>query len=124
MDKLFPGLKVPSFNLDAYIALQKANVDTLVQAQSVFVQAAQSIAKLRAALIEESFKKAETAFKFDPKVKPEAYFAEAKANAEKFMAAAKQELDLGVKAQNDVAQLVVKRAVANVEELKALATAA
>ena len=114
---------MPKFDFETLVAMQKANVDTLVQAQGVMVEAAQAIAKLQTGLIEETFKNMQTFMKFDAKAKPEAYLADAKAAADKVMAVAKQELDLGLKAQTEVAQLVSKRAAANMEGLKAFAAA-
>lgn len=114
---------MPKFDFEALIGMQKANVETLVQAQAVMVEAAQAIAKLQTGLLEETFKSMQAFLKFDAKVKPEAYLADAKAAAEKVMAVAKEELDVGMKAQTEVAQLVTKRAAANMEGLKAFAAA-
>lgn len=114
---------MPKFDFEALVAMQKANVETIVQAQGVMVEAAQAIAKLQSGLVEETIKNIQAFLKFDAKAKPEAYLADAKAAAEKVMAVAKQELDLGMKAQAEVGQLVSKRAAANMESLKTIAAA-
>ena len=52
---------------------------------------------------------------------PQALLADVKAAAEKAVAAGKQGMDLGVAAQQRVAELVAKRVQANIDEFKALA---
>ena len=64
----------------------------------------------------------EAAFKtFDPAKKPEAYAKDAQTAVEGAIADAKTVVENGVKAQNEVAQLLTNRFVANLNELKALA---
>lgn len=117
-----PQLPVfPKINLDALVTLQKANLEAVVQAQKILVDAVQTIAKLNYGLLEESMKNAQAFLKLDTKKQPEAYLADAKAVAEKVAAVAKQGFDLGVKAQNDATRVLVERATANIDELKALA---
>jgi hypothetical protein len=113
----------PKFDVTALVNMHKANVETLVQAQKVWADAAQAIAKLQYGLFEDGVKSAQGLLKLDPKGKPEIAFADVKAAAEKAVAVAKEEFDLGVKAQNEVAQLFVRRATANIDELKAFAAA-
>jgi hypothetical protein len=113
----------PKFDVGTLVNMHKANVDTLVQAQKVWADTAQAIAKLQYGLFEDGMKNAQTFFKFDGKAKPDAVFTDVKAVAEKAMAVAKEEFDLGVKAQNEVAQLLVQRVAANIDELKGFAAA-
>ena len=119
--KAAQAFAMPKFDFGSLVAMQKGNVETLVQAQGVMVEAAQAIAKLQTGFLEETFKNMQTFLKFDGKAKPETYFADAKAAAEKAIAVAKEELDVGMKAQTEVVQLVSKRAAANIEGLKAMA---
>jgi hypothetical protein len=66
--------------------------------------------------------KSETMLKgFDGKKQPAAYAEEVKAAMEKAMADVKETVDLGIKAQSEVVDLLVKRATANFEDMKAVA---
>jgi phasin family protein len=114
--------EMPKFNFDAVIAMHKANVDTMVEAQGIWMQTAEAIAKLQYGWVEESFKQGEALLKGDvTKKKPEEFMADAKAAADKVMAVAKEQADLGMKAQKQVADLVTKRVNANLEDVKSLA---
>ena len=114
--------KVPKFDMAALVALQKANIETLVAAQKILYDLVQTVAKKQAEYIKESFAKSEAMFKsFDAKKDPAAYAEELKAAMEKVMADAKKTVDLGVKAQSEVVDLFVKRATANFEDMKAVA---
>lgn len=113
---------MPKFNLDAFVALHKANVDTMMEAQGIWMQTAEAIAKLQYGWVEESFKQGEAMLKGDAaKKKPEEFIADAKAAADKVMSVAKEQTDLGMKAQKQVADLVTKRVNANIEDAKTLA---
>lgn len=117
-----PKFDLPKFNFDAAVALHKANVDTLIEAQGILFQAAEAIAKLQYGWVEETFKQGEALFKGDvSKKKPEEFLADAKAAADKAIAVAKEQADLGIKAQAKVADLVTKRVNANLEDVKTLA---
>jgi len=117
-----PKFDMSKFNFDAVVAMHKANVDTMVEAQGIWMQTAEAIAKLQYGWVEESFKQGEAMLKGDvTKKKPEEFIADAKAAAEKVMAVAKEQTDLGMKAQQQVADLVTKRVNANIEDAKSLA---
>ena len=121
--KTAPKPTFPTVNFDAFVALQKANVETFVQAQGIVLDAAQAIAKLQYSWISDAMKGAEVAFDAGATAKkPEEYMADAKTAAEKVMSVAKQELDLGIKAQTEVADLVAKRVAANLEEVRTIAS--
>ncbi|MCB1969484.1 MAG: phasin family protein [Geminicoccaceae bacterium] len=118
-----PRFVAPKFNADALIALQKSNIETLVQAQTILIDAAQAISKVQYGWVAESLKAFEGAFEGNVTArKPEELMADAKAAAEKVVKVAKEEIDLGMKAQNEVVDLVTKRVAANLEEVKALAS--
>ena len=117
-----PKFDMSKFNFDAAVALHKANMDTMVEAQSIWMQTAEAMAKLQYGWVEETFKQGEAMMKGDvAKKKPEEFMADAKAAADKVMAVAKEQADLGLKAQKKVADLVTKRVNANIEEAKTLA---
>ena len=112
----------PKFDLDAVVALQKANLETVVAAQRIFFDLAQTVAKRQAEFVKEAFARIETAFKgYDSKKQPQVYVDEFKAVVEKAMADVKETVDLGIKAQSEVVDLFVKRATQNFEDVKALA---
>ena len=112
----------PKMNVEAVSAMQKANIDTLVEARKIMLGATQSIAKLQYAWVSEALKQAETLFKGEvAKRKPEAMFAEAKAMTERAITVGKEQTDLGIKAQKEVADLVTARVQKNFEDAKTLA---
>lgn len=113
---------LPTFNVEAIVALQKANFETLFNAQQILVDAAQAASAAHVAWVKEIMEVAQSSMTgFDADKKPEAYFAEAKIAAEKAVAVLQTEIDLGLKAQNEVAELLTKRAAKNVDELQKLA---
>lgn len=116
-----PELKLPKLDLETVFALQKANLAAVQEAQSVLLDAAQAIVKLQHGYASELVAQAEAALKAKEPRKPEAVIADAKAAAEKAVAAAKQGVELGVAVQRRVAELVAQRVQANLAELKTLA---
>ena len=117
-----PKFDMPKFNFDAFVAMHKANVDTMMEAQNIWMQTAEAVAKLQYGWVEETYKQGEAMLKGDvTRRKPEEYIADAKAAADKVMAVAREQADLGMKAQKQVADLVTKRVNANLEDAKALA---
>jgi hypothetical protein len=118
----FPAFNVPGFNVEALVALQKANIETLVQVQSLVSEAAQAAWQLHLKRVDAWKAQAEAAFKsFDVAKKPEAYAKDAQAAVESAIADARSVVEQGVKTQQDVAKLVADRVVANINELKTLA---
>ena len=116
-----PELKLPKLDLDALFALQTANLAAAHEVQSIVLEAAQAIAKVQHGWVEESVATAKAALSVKEPKQADAILADVKAAAEKAVAAGKQELDLGVAAQQRVAELVAKRVQANIDEFKALA---
>ena len=116
-----PEFKLPKLDVEAVFALQTANLAALHEVQSVLVDAAQAIARVQIGWLEDSAAGLKVALGSKEPKQPQALVADAKAAAEKAVAAGKQGLDLGVAAQQRVAELVAKRVQANLEEFKALA---
>jgi phasin family protein len=117
-----PAPAMPKLDVEALVALQRANLETVVAAQRIFLDLAQTVAKRQAELVREGFAKAGVMFKaFDAQREPQSYVDEVKAVVEKAMADAKETMDLGIKAQSEVVDLFVKRATKNLEEVRALA---
>lgn len=113
---------LPKFDFEAVVAFQKANIETLVAAQKILFDLAQTVAKKQVEYVKESFAKSEALFKgFDAKKQPTVYAEELKAAVERAVADVKETVDLGIKAQSEVVDLFVKRATANFDEIKSTA---
>ena len=119
----FPELKLPKFDLDGMVALQRANVAAVREAQDVLIEAAYAIAKVQKSWVEDTFASVKSTFTGKEPKAPEAAYAEVKAATEKALAVVKQGVDLGAAAQRKVVDLMTRRAVDNVEEFKTLAAA-
>lgn len=112
----------PKFDIESVLALYKANIETFVAAQKIMFDLSQTLAKRQVEVVKESFAKAESLMKgFDGKKQPQSYVDDAKAAIEKALADVKEAMDMGMKAQNEVVDLFVKRASANFDGVKTLA---
>jgi hypothetical protein len=114
-------LKFPKLDIDALFAAQKANLSVVQEAQNVLIEAAQAIVKAQYDWTLDLVANGENALRGKQPAKPEAFVADIQSTAEKTMAVAKQSVDLATAAQQRVAELVTKRAAANLDELKSLA---
>jgi hypothetical protein len=113
---------LPKFDAEGVLGLYKANVETFVAAQRIMFDFSQTVAKRQVEMVKDSFARAELLLKgWDGKKQPQNYVDEAKAAIEKAMADVKDTMDLGLKAQNEVVDLFVKRATANFDEAKQIA---
>ncbi|MGF1476887.1 MAG: phasin family protein [Geminicoccaceae bacterium] len=123
----FPKFEMPKFDFSKFdsesvMAMHKANVATLVDAHKILVDATEALMRTHMDYVRENLAKMQDySADFTTQRKPDEYAAEAKAAAERAMQVVQAEVDLGMKAQNDVAELVGKRFAANVEEVKKLA---
>ena len=118
-----PELKLPKFDLDALFAVQKANLATAHEAQTVLADAFLAIAKVQQGRVEEAVAAARAALESRKLTDPQAVLAEVKAAVEKNVAVSKEVVDLAVAAQRRVVELFTQRTQANVEDAKALAAA-
>ena len=116
----FPELKLPKFDLDVLFSSQKANLTAAHETQSVLLGAAEAVAKVQYGYVQESAAEAKAAFASKELPKAEAV----KATAEKFVAVAKEVVDLTVAAQKRVYELLTARSQASATELKAVAVTA
>ena len=116
-----PELKLPKFDLDALFAVQKANLATAHEAQTVLVEAFQAIAKVQQGRVEQAVAEAKAALESKKLSDPQAVLAEVKAAVEKNVAVSKEVVELTVAAQRRVVELFTQRTQASVEELKAAA---
>jgi hypothetical protein len=114
-------LKFPKLDIDALFAAQKANLAVVQEAQNVLIDATQAIVKAQYDWTLDLVANGENALRGKQPAKPEAFVANIQSTAEKTMAVAKQSVDLATAAQQRVADLVAKRAAANLDELKSLA---
>ena len=113
----FPELKLPKVDVVALFAAQKANLATVHKAQTVLFGAAEAIAKLQYGYVEGAFAEAKAAAQSKELPKAETV----KAAGEKFVAVAKEVVDLTVAAQKRVYELFTARGQASVAEFKAVA---
>jgi hypothetical protein len=117
----FAELKFPKLDIDALFAAQRANLAVVQEAQTVLIDAVQAIVRVQYDWTMDMVANGENALRGKQPAKPEALVADMQSTAEKTMAAAKQSVDLATAAQQRVAELVAKRAAANLDELKSLA---
>ena len=120
----FPEPKLPKLDLDALFATQKANLAAVQEAQSVLIDAAQAIAKVQHDYLGQSMAAVRAALSRKELAKPDAVLAEIKVAVERISATTKQVMDfavVAVAAQHRAVELVTRRTLANVSELKALA---
>ena len=121
---LIPGklseLKLPKFELDALFSVQKANLATANEVQTVLVEATQAVARVQYGYVEQAVADVKAAIGTKQLAKPDAVLADVKTAAEKAFAVAKEVADLTVGAQKRVAELLSERTQAAVTELKAL----
>ncbi len=118
-----PPLSTPMLDIDGLVAMQRANVDTLVQAQSIIMQACQVAAEAQCSFLADCADRIEsvTRGELDVGKRPQAYVADMHAAAEKAIAVAQSHVDLGIRANAEAIDLLAKRARANVDELQRLA---
>ncbi|MEZ5825910.1 MAG: phasin family protein [Geminicoccaceae bacterium] len=118
----FPKFDFAKFDVDAVVAIQKANLETMVSAQKILFDLAQTFARRQSDMVKDGFSRSEKLFQaFDASKQPADYMDEARTAMEKALADVKETMDLGMKAQNEVVDLFVQRASKNLEEVKALA---
>jgi len=122
MDKFTASF--PKFNVNGFLAMQRANVETVLQAQRVLVDAAQAMFRLQAGWLNETARQAQDLAKANVAKGPQGLIVDARAATERAFAVAREGLDVGVKTQGEVADLVTKRVAANVDQVKAFASAA
>ncbi|MCB2011960.1 MAG: phasin family protein [Geminicoccaceae bacterium] len=117
-----PRFDFGKFDVDAIVALQKANMETMVTAQKILFDLAQTVARRQSEMLKENFTRSEKLFQsFDASRQPTDYMDEARSAMEKALADVQETVDLGMKAQNEVVDLFVQRASKNFEEVKAFA---
>ncbi|MCB2053939.1 MAG: phasin family protein [Geminicoccaceae bacterium] len=110
---------MPKLDVEAMFAMQRANIETLVAVQKIFFDLAQTMARRQSEMMKDAFDRGQAMMKTqDGKSKPADYMDEARVAMEKAVADAKETLDLGLKAQNEAVDLVVKRAAKNFDEAK------
>lgn len=114
---------LPKLDVDAVVAMQKANMDTLVKAQTVLLDAAQAAVKAQYGFVAEYVDQMQAMLtgKFDAEKKADAYVADVKAAADKYVTVTQNQVDLGMKAQAEAMDMIAKRVQKNVDELQHLA---
>ena len=113
---LATAARLPKIDLDRLFATHAANLAALRDVQDILVQTTQTVLKAQYGWAQEAVR----SFRPLPQ-KPEAVLADVKAAAEKAVAVAKQNVELGVVAQRRVGELLATRVAANVDSLKSIA---
>lgn len=121
MAKTLTTPKLPTFDVETLFAQAKANLDAATEAQSVLIDAAKAIGQLRADYAAETLAYTRNLLSNPEPKGPEAVAADVRAATERLVAATRKELELGAKAQNEVATLVQSRLAENFESMKKLA---
>ncbi len=112
---------VPKFNFEALFAMQQSQLDTFVAAQKIMFDLVTDFGSKQQARMKDTAAKAEAMIKgFGTNKEPTAYVSEAKAVFEEVMSDARETMDLGLKAQNEMIDLLAKRAAASVGAAKSL----
>lgn len=112
----------PKVDVEALFALQRANLETLFQAQKLVFDLFETLSRRQAEVVKEVLAKAEAYTRgFDPARQPKAYVEEARAAVEKAMAEVRQAVELGLETQKKVVELFVQRAAANLDEMRKIA---
>src|SRR3954454_13754054 len=121
VDFMLPELKLPKLDVNAMFDLQKGNLVALQETQSVVLDAVQSSMRLNFGYVREMAASLRALAQTGDPAKPEAMIADFQAATHKAVTIAKQGVDLGIAAQQRVAELVSQRVKASVDELKAVA---
>ena len=105
--------------LDQFFAMQRANMHTLAETQRVVLDYAQTVGSRQAELMKEMVERFNAVMhRTNGKDRPDAYADEVKAVMEKSVADLKETMDLGMKAQHEVFELLMKQAAQNLDEVK------
>ncbi|MEO1091583.1 MAG: hypothetical protein AAFX81_13190 [Pseudomonadota bacterium] len=117
------SLQLPKFDVDALVALQKANVEAMVQAQQILLEAAEVALKAQVAFAQENATSVQAVMngKLDVERKPEAYLDDFKMATGKGLTVAQTQVDLALKAQSEAFEILTKRIAANVDDVQKLA---
>ncbi|MCB2053011.1 MAG: hypothetical protein KDE35_02060 [Geminicoccaceae bacterium] len=111
-----------SYDASAMRSIYADNVAVAMQAQRVMLDAAEATMTRQFNLVREMMDTMQSQVtSFDMNKKPEAYVADVKAVAERAQNIVKNEVDNGLKVQQQVADLVSKRMAENVEASKKFA---
>jgi len=119
----FPEIKLLTFDLDALLARQKANLAILHEVQNVLVETAQAIVRAQYGWFEESLAGAQTVLSRKEAPTPEATLAESRVVAERAFAVTKQSMELTATAQRRIGTLLVQSGQSNAAELELPAAA-
>ena len=112
----------PKFDIDALVAIQKANYEAFMQVQKIVTGAVETAWQTHLKRVDSWKSQVEGAYKgFDVTKKPEAYAKDAQVAVEAAIAEAKDAVEKTVQTQREVSQVLTGRLIANFNELKALA---
>jgi phasin family protein len=122
-NKYFVNGKMPSFDLDSVFALQRKNVEAFTAANQVAFDGVKAVAQRQAELARKAFEEfGKVAKEMTAAGTPEDKFAKqadlAKAAFEDALVNIRETVDTLQKSQSEAVDVISKRVVANIDELK------
>jgi phasin family protein len=125
MSKMFGDFKMPNVDADAFMASQRKNMDAVTQANKLAAEGFQAVAKRQAEIFKETMEHAQSAMKGmmgggaspDPSKQAEL----AKTAFEKALANMRELAELTAKANSEAFDIINKRVVESLEEIKSAA---
>jgi hypothetical protein len=118
-----PEIKLPTFDLDALLARQKANLAILHEMQNVLVETAQAIVRAQYGWFGESLAGTRAALSRKEPCTPGAALVESRVVAEKAFAVTKQSMEFAAAAQRRIGTLLVQSGQSNAAALELPAAA-
>jgi phasin family protein len=124
MTKMLGDFKLPNLDVDAFMAAQRKNIDAVTQANKLAAEGFQAVAKRQAEIFKETMEQAQTAMKdlvgggAAPDLNASKQAELAKTAFEKALANMKELAELTAKANSEAFDIINKRVVESLEEIK------
>lgn len=116
--EILKSFHLPGVDVEALMASQKKNLDAIVEAQRVAVEGMQTVARRQEEIVRGAFEEVQKVAKAAKS--PEAYLTLATEMARKSLDQVREIAELTAKANQDVVDVVTRRATEGFEELKSL----
>jgi phasin family protein len=120
--KAFADMKMPMFDIDAITATQQKNIEAFTAANQLAMDGVRAVFERQVQIAQQSVEEAQTALKAVAEGKAKVDFEEqaavAKAAMEKAAANVRELSDMAAKSQNEVFDVLNKRMLDGIEEVK------
>lgn len=120
--KSFGDFKMPMFDMDAFVAMQQKNFEAVTAANQLAMDGVRAMFERQVQIAQQSVEEAQTAVKAltegKTKIDADEQVAAAKAAMEKASANIRELSEMAAKSQNEVFDVLNKRFMDNVEEVK------